>query len=417
MVVASEAEALLAEQSFIKQYRPRFNIRLRDDKSYPFIAISLDEDYPRVYFTRERHRARPRLLRAVLERQAGALDARGAGQGLHVPLLHRARAGAAQRQPVPGLLHQALRGALRRLRHAARSTGAAIDGVIDFLSGPLLGDRARPRGADARGGGERGVRAGDARAQPPAGRALAARAPPRDGRLDGHVRRGRGRARRPRRQRPGLPGARRRALRPPVLLPLQRDRARARRGGRGVHAPVLRRAASSIPALLVVQREAVERPALAEALASRRGGPRRAARGRARREAAHPRARRAQRAARARPGQAALRAPPPGPRRGARGAADGARPRRPAGAHRVLRHLQPRRHPHGRLDGRVRGGRAEEIGLPALQDPHDRGRARRLRLDGGGARTPLRAVGAPDGHLAARPRLRPELRRRCRTSS
>ena len=39
VVVASEAEALLAEQSFIKQYRPRFNIRLRDDKSYPFIAI------------------------------------------------------------------------------------------------------------------------------------------------------------------------------------------------------------------------------------------------------------------------------------------------------------------------------------------------------------------------------------------
>ena len=56
VVVGSEAEALLAEQSFIKQYRPRFNIRLRDDKSYPFIAISLDEDYPRVYFTRERHR-------------------------------------------------------------------------------------------------------------------------------------------------------------------------------------------------------------------------------------------------------------------------------------------------------------------------------------------------------------------------
>jgi excinuclease ABC subunit C len=56
VVVASEAEALLSEQGFIKQYRPRFNIRLRDDKSYPFIAISLDEDYPRVYFTRERHR-------------------------------------------------------------------------------------------------------------------------------------------------------------------------------------------------------------------------------------------------------------------------------------------------------------------------------------------------------------------------
>jgi len=56
LVVHTEAEALLAEQNFIKQYKPRLNIRLRDDKSYPYIAISLDEDFPRVYFTRERHR-------------------------------------------------------------------------------------------------------------------------------------------------------------------------------------------------------------------------------------------------------------------------------------------------------------------------------------------------------------------------
>ena len=52
----TEAEALLAEQNFIRQYRPRYNVRLRDDKSYPYIAISLDEAFPRVYFTREKHR-------------------------------------------------------------------------------------------------------------------------------------------------------------------------------------------------------------------------------------------------------------------------------------------------------------------------------------------------------------------------
>jgi excinuclease ABC subunit C len=52
----TEAEALLAEQEFIKRHRPVFNVRLRDDKSYPYIGISLDEDYPRIYFTRERHR-------------------------------------------------------------------------------------------------------------------------------------------------------------------------------------------------------------------------------------------------------------------------------------------------------------------------------------------------------------------------
>src|SRR5919106_4628973 len=56
VATANESEALLAEQRFIKQHRPTFNIRLRDDKSYPYIAISLDERFPRVYFTREKHR-------------------------------------------------------------------------------------------------------------------------------------------------------------------------------------------------------------------------------------------------------------------------------------------------------------------------------------------------------------------------
>ena len=57
MVTPTEADALLAEQQFIKRHRPVFNIRLRDDKSYPYIGISLDEEFPRVYFTRERHRS------------------------------------------------------------------------------------------------------------------------------------------------------------------------------------------------------------------------------------------------------------------------------------------------------------------------------------------------------------------------
>jgi excinuclease ABC subunit C len=56
LATSTEAEALLAEQNFIKRHRPLFNIRLRDDKSYPYVGISLDEDYPRVYFTREKHR-------------------------------------------------------------------------------------------------------------------------------------------------------------------------------------------------------------------------------------------------------------------------------------------------------------------------------------------------------------------------
>src|SRR5215204_4452778 len=79
ILVASESEALLTEQNFIKQYRPRFNIRLRDDKSYPFIAISMDEEFPRVYFTRERHR-RDRLYfgpYSNAKRVRGTLDLLG----------------------------------------------------------------------------------------------------------------------------------------------------------------------------------------------------------------------------------------------------------------------------------------------------------------------------------------------------
>lgn len=56
LVVNSEQEALILEGNLITTHRPPFNVKLRDDKSYPYIGISTDEAYPRVYFTRERHR-------------------------------------------------------------------------------------------------------------------------------------------------------------------------------------------------------------------------------------------------------------------------------------------------------------------------------------------------------------------------
>ncbi len=52
IVVPSEAQALLLENNLIKEYRPRFNIRLRDDKSYPSIAVTLGEPLPRVLVVR-----------------------------------------------------------------------------------------------------------------------------------------------------------------------------------------------------------------------------------------------------------------------------------------------------------------------------------------------------------------------------
>lgn len=56
VVTANETEALLLEANFIKHHRPPYNVMLRDDKSYPYVAITLEEDFPRVLFTRKPHR-------------------------------------------------------------------------------------------------------------------------------------------------------------------------------------------------------------------------------------------------------------------------------------------------------------------------------------------------------------------------
>jgi excinuclease ABC subunit C len=52
IVVPTEAHALILEANLIKEYRPRFNIALRDDKSYPYIKVTVQEPFPRVFVTR-----------------------------------------------------------------------------------------------------------------------------------------------------------------------------------------------------------------------------------------------------------------------------------------------------------------------------------------------------------------------------
>src|SRR6059036_1070614 len=130
----TEAEALLAEQNFIRQYRPRYNVRLRDDKSYPYIAISLDEDFPRVYFTRDKHRRD----RAYFGPYSNAKRVRSTLEVLGKVFMFRSCEGPepGRRSGSPCLDYYIKRCEAPCVGYVSREDyRKSIDGVVDFLSG------------------------------------------------------------------------------------------------------------------------------------------------------------------------------------------------------------------------------------------------------------------------------------------
>jgi excinuclease ABC subunit C len=134
IVTATEAEALHLEQNLVKRHRPPFNVRLRDDKSFPYIAVTVSDEYPRVMFTRERHRrgtvyfgpyANAKKVREtldVLNRVFQFRPCEGPKPGRHsgIPCLDF----HIERCTAPCI------GAISREEYAA-----VIEGVIGFLSG------------------------------------------------------------------------------------------------------------------------------------------------------------------------------------------------------------------------------------------------------------------------------------------
>jgi excinuclease ABC subunit C len=155
IVTRTEAEALHLEQNLVKRHRPPFNIRLRDDKSFPYIAVTLADEYPRVMFTRERHRrgvvyfgpyANAKKIREtldVLNRVFRFRPCEGPRPGRHsgIPCLdfHIDRCFA----PCIGAISK-------------EDYAAVIDGVVGFLAGDTktiqrqLEERMREAAADER---------------------------------------------------------------------------------------------------------------------------------------------------------------------------------------------------------------------------------------------------------------------------
>src|ERR1044071_4653720 len=136
IVTQSEVEALHLEQNLVKRHRPPFNVRLRDDKSFPYIAVTVEDEYPRVMFTRERHRrgvvyfgpyANAKKVREtldVLNRVFKFRPCEGPKPGRHsgIPCLdyHIDRCHA----PCVGYISK-------------EDYAAVIEGVIEFLSGDV----------------------------------------------------------------------------------------------------------------------------------------------------------------------------------------------------------------------------------------------------------------------------------------
>lgn len=73
IVTSSEVEALILECNLIKKYRPRYNISLKDDKTYPYLKVTMQEDFPRLYVTRRHLRDGARYYGPYAD--AGAMHA------------------------------------------------------------------------------------------------------------------------------------------------------------------------------------------------------------------------------------------------------------------------------------------------------------------------------------------------------
>ncbi|HVF11665.1 MAG TPA: excinuclease ABC subunit UvrC, partial [Actinomycetota bacterium] len=136
IMTSNEVEALQLEVSLIKQHHPRFNVRYRDDKSYPYLTVTLSEEYPRALVTRGRKRKGYRYfgpythayaIRETLDMLLRVFQIRSCSQGV----FDRAR-----RADRPCLLYDIGRCSAPCVGHvSAEEHRAIVEGFCDFMSG------------------------------------------------------------------------------------------------------------------------------------------------------------------------------------------------------------------------------------------------------------------------------------------
>ena len=172
IVTSSEVEALLLEHNLIKRHRPQYNIRLRDDKSYPYIVVTHEDEFPRVLFTRQPHRRGNQYFGpyASAAKVRETLDT--LGRIFPFRKCRGARPGRSSGSPCLQFHIKRCPGSLRGRHHVGGLRGV-VGQVVRF---PLWTERTRgeaTRGGDAAGCRRPGFRAG--RALPGSAGGVAAR--------------------------------------------------------------------------------------------------------------------------------------------------------------------------------------------------------------------------------------------------
>ncbi|GAA3107970.1 hypothetical protein GCM10020254_62330 [Streptomyces goshikiensis] len=160
-VVSTEVEALQLEYSWIKEYDPRFNVKYRDDKSYPSLAVTMNEQYPRVQVMRGPKKKGVRYfgpyghawaIRETVDLMLRVFPVRTCSAGVF-------KRSAQIGRPLPARLHRQVLRALRRPGHP-RGAPRTRRGLLRLHGRPHRHLPLPPRTADARGRRGDGVREG-----------------------------------------------------------------------------------------------------------------------------------------------------------------------------------------------------------------------------------------------------------------